>query len=125
MHVQIKLEQEALDHVQSVYIKPSHQVFDLVPQAFGECISHFYDGLGCSPVTWQSAWDIYLQLLELIQHANEMPPQIQLLGGKDEEIVLLLENYQDLPACEESSTAYYMGSVNEGLSVEPSTSLSS
>ncbi|KAG2028797.1 hypothetical protein BDR03DRAFT_882683, partial [Suillus americanus] len=63
----IKLEQEAIDHVRSAYIKPSHLVFDLVPEVFGECISQFYDGLGRPAVTRQSAWEIYLQLLEMLQ----------------------------------------------------------
>ncbi|KAG2155219.1 uncharacterized protein EDB93DRAFT_1101798 [Suillus bovinus] len=31
----IKIEREALDHVRNIYIKPSHCVFDLVPEAFG------------------------------------------------------------------------------------------
>ncbi|KAG2335795.1 hypothetical protein BDR05DRAFT_851572, partial [Suillus weaverae] len=63
----IKLDREALGHVRSAYIKPSHPVFDLVPQAFGEYIARLYDGLGRPAVTRQSAWDIYLQLLDLLQ----------------------------------------------------------
>ncbi|KAG1759228.1 hypothetical protein EDD22DRAFT_763770, partial [Suillus occidentalis] len=30
----IKVEHKALDHVRSIYIKPSHVVFDLIPQPF-------------------------------------------------------------------------------------------
>ncbi|KAG1835956.1 hypothetical protein DFJ58DRAFT_735324 [Suillus subalutaceus] len=120
----IKLEPEALDHVRSAYIKPSHPVFDLVPEAFGECISHFYDELGHPAVTRQSAWEIYLQLLEMLQHADELPPQIELLDSEDEEVIPLLDNYEDLPAHEESNNAYYMGGVNGGLGMDTRTSLS-
>ncbi|KAG1732296.1 hypothetical protein EDB19DRAFT_2005534 [Suillus lakei] len=103
-------------HVRSAYIKPSHQVFDLVPQAFGEYIAQLYDQLGRPAVTRQSAWDIYLQLLDLLQHADELPPQIELLdSSEDEEVVLLLDNYKDLPP---SNDAYYMGGVNGGLGMD-------
>ncbi|KAG2748533.1 hypothetical protein P692DRAFT_20874841 [Suillus brevipes Sb2] len=112
----IKLEREALGHVRSAYIKPSHPVFDLVPQAFGEYIAQLYDRLGRPAVTRQSAWDIYLQLLDLLQHADELPPQIELLdSSEDEEVVPLLDNYEDLPA---SNDAYYMGGVNGGLGMD-------
>ncbi|KAG2135401.1 uncharacterized protein EDB93DRAFT_1107149 [Suillus bovinus] len=105
----IKLEREALGHVRSAYIKPSHPVFDLVPQAFGEYIARLYDGLGRPAVTRQSAWDIYLQLLDLLQRADELPPQIVLLdSSEDEEVVSLLDNYEDLLA---SNDAYYMGDI--------------
>ncbi|KAG1846437.1 hypothetical protein F4604DRAFT_1936424 [Suillus subluteus] len=87
-------------------------------KAFGECISHFYDGLGRPAVTRQSAWEIYLQLLEMLQHADELPPQIELLDGEDEEVIPLLDNYEDLPAREESNDAYYMGGVNGGLGMD-------
>ncbi|KAG2087441.1 hypothetical protein BD769DRAFT_1656149 [Suillus cothurnatus] len=108
----IKLDPEALDH-------PSHPVFDLVPEAFGECISQFYDGLGHPAVTWQSAWEIYLQLLEMLQCADELPPQIKLLDSEnDEEVIPLLDNYEDLPAREDSNDTYYMGGVNGGLGMD-------
>lgn len=48
-----------------------------------------------------------------MQHADELPPQIELLdSSEDEEVVPLLDNYEDLPA---SNDAYYMGGVNGGL----------
>ncbi|KAG2114046.1 hypothetical protein BD769DRAFT_1630045 [Suillus cothurnatus] len=100
----IKLEREALGHVRSAYIKPSHPVFDLVPQAFGEYIAQLYDRLG-RPA-----------LLDQLQHADELPPQIELLdSSEDEEVVPLLDNYEDLPA---SNDAYYMGGVNGGLGMD-------
>ncbi|KAG0700694.1 hypothetical protein DFH29DRAFT_1000934 [Suillus ampliporus] len=87
-------------------------------KVFRECISQFYDGLDCPAVTWQSAWEIYLQLLEILQCANELPPWIELLDNEDEDVVPLLDNYQDLPAHEESNGAYYMGGVNRGLGMD-------
>ncbi|KAG1730995.1 hypothetical protein EDB19DRAFT_1912657 [Suillus lakei] len=94
----IKLEREALGH------------------AFGEYIAQLYDQLGRPAVTRQSAWDIYLQLLDLLQHTDELPPQIELLdSSEDEEVVPLLDNYKDLPP---SNNTYYMGGVNGGLGMD-------
>ncbi|KAG1780221.1 hypothetical protein EV702DRAFT_950000, partial [Suillus placidus] len=47
-----------------LYIKPSHCVFDLVPEGFGKCIQHCYNDLGCPVITWQSVWDTYRLLLD-------------------------------------------------------------
>ncbi|KAG1719695.1 hypothetical protein EDB19DRAFT_1836499 [Suillus lakei] len=85
-------------------------------KAFGEYIAQLYDQLGRPAVTRQSAWDIYLQLLDLLQQADELPPQIELLdSSEDEEVVPLLDNYKDLPP---SNDAYYMGGVNGGLGMD-------
>ncbi|KAG2159142.1 uncharacterized protein EDB93DRAFT_1284042 [Suillus bovinus] len=104
----IKIEHEALDHVRSLYIKSSHSVFDLVPEAFGKCIQHCYDDLSCPAVTQQSAWDIYQLLLDALWVADALPNQIQLLG----------KNYEDLPSHEEANGAYYMGGVGGGLGLD-------
>ncbi|KAG2128041.1 uncharacterized protein EDB93DRAFT_1268858 [Suillus bovinus] len=117
----IKIEHEALDHVRSLYIKSSHSVFDLVPEAFGKCIQHCYDDLSCPAVTQQSAWDIYQLLLDALWVADALPNQIQLLGSEDEDSIALLENYEDLPSHEEANGAYYMGGVGGGLGLGSSS----
>ncbi|KAG2128767.1 uncharacterized protein EDB93DRAFT_1108909 [Suillus bovinus] len=116
----IKIECEALDHVQNIYIKPSHCMFDLVPEAFGRCIQCCYDELGHPVVTWQSAWNIYLLLLCTLQMADELLHQIQLLDDDedDEDFVPLLDDYQDLPSHKEPNGTYYMGGVGGGLGLD-------
>ncbi|KAG1804318.1 uncharacterized protein BJ212DRAFT_1486739 [Suillus subaureus] len=54
----------------------------------------------------------------MLQCTDELPPQIELLDSEDEEVIPLLDNYQDLPAHEESNNACYMGGVNGGLSMD-------
>ncbi|KAG1851805.1 hypothetical protein C8R48DRAFT_612357, partial [Suillus tomentosus] len=107
----ITVEREALDHVRNLYIDPSHIVFDLVPQSFGKLIQCCYEELGRPSVTRQSAWDVYLLLLDMLQGNEEIPSAIEDV----EEDLPLLENHQDLPYREENNGTYYMGGVGGGL----------
>ncbi|KAG1831396.1 hypothetical protein EV424DRAFT_1470126 [Suillus variegatus] len=108
-----KVRSTALDHVRNLYIDPSHIIFDLMPQSFGKLIQCCYEELGCPSVTRQSAWDIYLLLLDMLQGNKEIPSAIE--DVKDEDNLPLLENHQDLPYCEENNGTYYMGGVGGGL----------
>jgi hypothetical protein len=105
--------------VRNLYIKPDHPVFDLVPPALGQYIQHRYEQLGSPVVNRQSAWDIYLELLHVLQRDDleELPAQMLLVddSDEDEEILPLLEDYDDLPFCEENDGFYYMGGVGGGL----------
>ncbi|KAG2132719.1 uncharacterized protein EDB93DRAFT_1041297, partial [Suillus bovinus] len=58
---------DGIDHVHQVYVKSDHPVFDLVPQALDHFIQCCYDDLGRPPVTRQSAWHIYLDLLHSLR----------------------------------------------------------
>ncbi|KAG2112122.1 hypothetical protein BD769DRAFT_1689849 [Suillus cothurnatus] len=105
----IKVECEALDHVRELYIDPSHVVFDLVPQPFK---------LGRPLVTRDSAWDVYLRLLAIVNVNDEMIPRhIELLDEAEEELTALplIENLQELPYSEDGNGGYYMGGVGGGL----------
>ncbi|KAG1796277.1 uncharacterized protein HD556DRAFT_1431378 [Suillus plorans] len=114
----IKIEHEALVYVRNLYIKSSHCVFDLVPEAFGKCIQRRYDDLGRPVVMRQSAWDTYQLLLDALCVADELPGQIQPLDDEDEDFVPLLDDYQDLPSREEPDGAYYMGGVGGGIGLD-------
>ncbi|KAG1844804.1 hypothetical protein DFJ58DRAFT_731076 [Suillus subalutaceus] len=107
----ITVEHEALYHVCNLYIDRSHVVFDLVPQSFEKLIQRCYEELGRPSVTRQSAWDVYLHLLDMLQVDEEIPSTIEDV----EEDLPLLENHQDLPYHEEDNGAYYMGGVGGGL----------
>ncbi|KIK76038.1 hypothetical protein PAXRUDRAFT_18490 [Paxillus rubicundulus Ve08.2h10] len=116
----IKVECEALDHVRNLYIKPSHTVFDLVPQPFGECLNNCYVHLGHPAVTRHSVWNVYLCLLDALQaQAIELPLFVGVMEEEEEEpsedSVPLLENHEDLPFHEENNGEYYMGGVGGGL----------
>ncbi|KAG1836109.1 hypothetical protein F4604DRAFT_1943658 [Suillus subluteus] len=114
----IQVEREALDHVRDLYIDPSHIVFDLVPQPFSEFMEHCYSELGCPLVTRQTAWDVYLRLLAIVEANDEMIPRhIELLDEAEEELTALplIENLQELPYREDGNGAYYMGGVGGGL----------
>ncbi|KAG2154171.1 uncharacterized protein EDB93DRAFT_1239551 [Suillus bovinus] len=110
----ITVEHEALDHVRNLYIDPSHIVFNLVPQSLGKLIQCYYEELGHPSVTRQSAWDVYLLLLDMLQCNEEIPSAIEDV----EEDLPLLENYQDLPYHEDNNGAYYMGGVGGGLGLD-------
>ncbi|KAG1874467.1 hypothetical protein F4604DRAFT_1680990 [Suillus subluteus] len=114
----IQIEPEALDFVRSLYIKPSHCVFDLVPEGFGKCIQHCYNDLGRPVITRQSVWDTYRLLLDALQLADELPGEIQLQDDEDEDFVPLLDDHQDLPSHEDPNGAYYMGGVGGGLGLD-------
>jgi len=90
-----------------MYVKPDHPVFDLVPQPLDHFIQHRYDDLGRPPVTRQSAWHIYLDLLHSIQLAKQMVD-----GNADEDHLPLLEHQRELLCTDD---AYYMGGVHGGL----------
>ncbi|KAG2138405.1 uncharacterized protein EDB93DRAFT_1106369 [Suillus bovinus] len=107
----ITVEREALDHIQNLYIDPSHIIFDLVSQSFRKLIQHYYEELGRPSVTRQSAWDVYLLFLDMLQGNKEIPSTIEDV----EEDLPLLENYQDLPYHKDNNGAYYMGGVGGGL----------
>lgn len=84
-----------------------------MPQSFGKLIQCCYEELGRPSVTRQSAWDVYLLLLDMLQGNEEIPSAIE--DVKDEDNLPLLENHQDLPYREENNGTYYMGGVGGGL----------
>ncbi|KAG1738724.1 hypothetical protein EDB19DRAFT_1636175, partial [Suillus lakei] len=111
MGFKVTIDQDGIDHVRHTYIKPDHPVFDLVPQPLDHYIQHHYDDLGWPPVTRQSAWRIYLDLLHSIQLAEQLLPLI-VYGDVDEDNLPLLEHQREL-LCADST--YYMGGVHGGL----------
>ncbi|KAG2146989.1 hypothetical protein BD769DRAFT_1660167 [Suillus cothurnatus] len=56
MDFKVIVDQDSIDHVRHMYVKPNHPVFDLVPQPLDQYIQHRYDDLGRPPVNRQSAW---------------------------------------------------------------------
>jgi hypothetical protein len=69
---QIKVRQDAIDTVRNLYAPRDHEVFQLVPPDFAGIISQMYVEIGQPPVTRQSCWDIYLQLLTSFHTLDDM-----------------------------------------------------
>ncbi|KAG2140564.1 hypothetical protein DEU56DRAFT_734950, partial [Suillus clintonianus] len=113
----IKVKCEVLDHVRDLYIDPSHVVFDFVLHLFSEFMEHCYTELGHPLVTRQTAWDVYLRLLTIVQVSEEIPHHIKLYDEAEQEltILLLIENHQELPYREDGNGTYYMGRVGSCL----------
>ncbi|KAI6014915.1 hypothetical protein EDC04DRAFT_2503283, partial [Pisolithus marmoratus] len=63
----VKVDPAAIEHIQDLYIKSTHTVFDLVPCAFGAFIEEFYVHMGHPLVTRQNVWTIYHKLCGMIQ----------------------------------------------------------
>ncbi|KAG2738001.1 hypothetical protein P692DRAFT_201874334 [Suillus brevipes Sb2] len=115
MDFKVTIDQDSIDHVRRTYIKSDHPVFDLVPQPLDHYIQHHYDDLGRPPVTRQSAWRIYLDLLQSIQLAEQVPPPI-VYGDFDEDNLPLLEHQRELLCADDT----YMGGVHGGLGLDAS-----
>ncbi|KAJ7465042.1 hypothetical protein FB451DRAFT_1352670 [Mycena latifolia] len=59
----IQVQSGAIKEVRDLYAPQDHEVFQLVPPDFNEIIVGMYAEIGKPPVTRESCWDIYLQLL--------------------------------------------------------------
>lgn len=135
MHRQVKVEQEALDHVRQLYAPPDDPVFELVPPVFARHAHALYEAMGHPEVTSNNVWDIYrgiLQGLEAIQHASEEEAQeytycleqwevqASLLEGNDQDSEVvpypLIEGRDLLGGVDNpnSDGDYYLGGVNNG-----------
>ncbi|KAG1847850.1 hypothetical protein DFJ58DRAFT_730028 [Suillus subalutaceus] len=114
----VSVNQDAIDHVRNIYVKPDHPVFDLVPKPLNDLIQDCYDDLGRPPVTRQSAWTIYLALYHSIQHAAQTPAVVDsltdVITNSDEEPLPLLDNQKDLFFHGDTDSAYYMGGIHGG-----------
>ncbi|KAG1859088.1 hypothetical protein C8R48DRAFT_774899 [Suillus tomentosus] len=90
----IGLEPGAIDHVRNLYVDLNHAVFELVPRDF--------------------AWNIYLDLHQIISRLYEqLPPVVLPDDNLNNDFLPLLENHEDLPFCDGNDGAYYMGEDNE------------
>ncbi|KAF9553186.1 hypothetical protein CPC08DRAFT_645938 [Agrocybe pediades] len=59
----INVDPAGIDYVEQLYAPRDDPVFQLVPPTFHEHISRVYAELGCPPVTFETAWDVYRMLV--------------------------------------------------------------
>ncbi|KAG0695167.1 hypothetical protein DFH29DRAFT_831334 [Suillus ampliporus] len=110
----IGIEPGAIDRIRSAYINPSHTVFDLVPPTLDDHLASCYDHLGCPVITRDSAWGVYLDMLNAIQLSDNLPAEIT---PTDDDELPLLANHEDLHFQEDDSSFYYMGGVRGGCGI--------
>ncbi|KAG1767513.1 hypothetical protein EDD22DRAFT_949969 [Suillus occidentalis] len=115
MDFKVIVDQDDIDHIRHTYIKSNHPVFDLVPQPLNHYIQHHYDDLGRPLVIRQSAWHIYLGLLQSIQLAEQVPLPI-VYGDFDKDNLLLLEHQGEFLCADDT----YMGGIHGGLGLDAS-----
>ena len=64
--------QESIEHVQQLYIKPEHPIFDLIPHSLNILIEDCYIQLGSPAIECRTVWMIYLNLLTLVQQHQDV-----------------------------------------------------
>ncbi|KAJ7133065.1 hypothetical protein C8R44DRAFT_730264 [Mycena epipterygia] len=124
----IKVDPEAIDQVRSLYAPTDHEVFQLVPPDFQTIIAEMYINIGEPPVTRETCWNVYLQLLagfRALDEAHQVPRDIDvewgyvltMAGDAHTKDIELMPDLQPLKNCEDvvgPSRSYYMGGVNSG-----------
>lgn len=110
---------EAIEHVRKLYINPTHAVFDLMALTFDSFLEACYTSLQCPPVGCDTAWMVYLDILDCIRHHEEAQTLQQRistinLSVYEDEALPLINGLHDLPF-DETEGNYYMGGVGGGL----------
>ncbi|KAJ7767595.1 hypothetical protein B0H14DRAFT_2402735 [Mycena olivaceomarginata] len=126
----VMVHQDAIDQVRNLYAPKDHAVFQLVPPDFAVIINQLYCEIGQPPVTRQSCWDIYLQLLDCFHALDDVYNEkwgYALTMARDD-YAKEIELIPNLPPLHNRDSVigpdrfYYMGGVNnsEGLGESPS-----
>jgi hypothetical protein len=66
---QIGVPDSLFDEMEAKYAPPEHDVFHLTPPPFDSRANKYYEKMGRPPVTSNSFWDVYQQLLAVFQEA--------------------------------------------------------
>ncbi|KAJ7106244.1 hypothetical protein C8R44DRAFT_745316 [Mycena epipterygia] len=128
----IKVDPKAIDQVRSLYAPTDHEVFQLVPPDFQTIIAEMYINIGEPPVTRETCWNVYLQLLagfRALDEAHQVPHDIDvewgyaltMAGDAHAKDIELMPDLQPLKNSEDvvgPSGSYYMGGVNSGVGLD-------
>jgi len=100
MDFKVIIPPELINRLEAEYAPPSHEVFQLVPPAFHEHATHFYEAIGRPLVTYQSFWGIYRQLHHAFEATIDLDPVISAIPDTvnriDNEKLSLLPEMQEL-----------------------------
>lgn len=66
MTLQVIVNDALLDEIQRLYAPPDDPVFKLVPDEFAESVGAAYDAIDRPLVTKESFWDVYCNVLQLL-----------------------------------------------------------
>ncbi|KAI6117927.1 hypothetical protein F5141DRAFT_1211735 [Pisolithus sp. B1] len=105
----------AIKQVQHLYINPNHIIFDLVLHSLNIFIEECYLQLGCPSVGCTSTWNVYCDILDLMQHCMDVPAILATTKDhvtEDAEEVNLLPSLQDLHETEEANYLQVMKAFN-------------
>ncbi|KAI6137018.1 hypothetical protein F5141DRAFT_1209330 [Pisolithus sp. B1] len=106
----------AIEQVRCLYIDPNHIVFDLVLHSLNMFIEECYLQLGRPSIGCTSTWNVYHDILDLMQHCTDVPAILATTEDhvtEDAEEVNLLPGLQDLHEMEG-----YMGKANHLQAME-------
>lgn len=98
---------DLLDRLEMQYVPADHPVFELTPPIFHEHASAFYEAMGSPPITFDTFWQSYWQLLQCFYDAGQVTnpdePLANILVGHfgavdlvDKEKVALLPGMKEL-----------------------------
>ncbi|KIK15352.1 hypothetical protein PISMIDRAFT_79839, partial [Pisolithus microcarpus 441] len=63
----VKVDPQVIEHVRTLYIMPSHPIFNLVPPTFGVFVQECYEHMDHPSITHKNVWTLYLNLCSMIQ----------------------------------------------------------
>ncbi|KAL4065801.1 hypothetical protein V8B97DRAFT_2025589 [Scleroderma yunnanense] len=113
LNFKIMVSPGAIECMQQLYIDMNHIVFDLVQPSLNLFIEECYIQLGHPFVEYASAWTVYCNILDLMQHHEGIPAILTVVKDYitvNEEELVLLPGLHDLHEMEG-----YMGGVANGL----------
>ncbi|KAI6001834.1 hypothetical protein EDD15DRAFT_2192588 [Pisolithus albus] len=116
LNFKIMVTPAAIEQVRQLYVNSNHVVFDLVPPSLNAFIEACYLQLGRPSVGRTSAWQIYSDILGLMQRCSDVPAILMTIEDRvteHVEEVNLLPGLNDL-----HETEGYMGGVANGLGLQ-------
>ncbi|KAJ8077902.1 hypothetical protein PM082_002343 [Marasmius tenuissimus] len=127
--INIDLTALCLDKAEQLWAPPGHQVFELVPQDFEALITVVYAEIGRPPVCQENVWDVYMALLDCMEHLGEINSLPSASYDEDNEnypfrgddrtlFTQLAKDINELQPLHDDTDDYDMGGVNQGLGMK-------
>lgn len=82
--------------MEAKYAPPDHDVFQLTPPPFNSRANKYYEEMGRPPVSSNSFWDVYQQLLTLFRGAEPSDDLIEVLSDLENHTEQIAEEKVDV-----------------------------